>query len=97
MSEEVDPIAELKKDPKGALFAPVELPADKSAVTYVVLAAFFGWLGVHNLWAGIPKGKIELIVGLLVFVCSCGTLLIVNQIIAMLDVASAIDSARKAK
>ena len=94
---EADPIADLKKDPKGAIVAPVELPADKSAVTYVFLAAFFGWCGVHNLWAGIPKGKTELLLGLLVCICTCGSLVFINQLIAMFDVASAIDSARKAK
>ena len=94
---EADPIAELKKDPKGAIMAPVELPADKSALVYVLLALFLGAFGVHNLWAGIPKGKTELLLGLVVFVCSCGSLLIINQIIAWFDIASAIDSARKAK
>ena len=71
----------------------VKLPSDKSATTYVLLAAFLGWIGVHNLWAGnAEKGKAELICGL-VLTCCCG-LGIVTQIIALLDVANLIESQR---
>jgi len=67
----------------------ISLPADKSAVTYVLLAVFLGAYGVHNLWAGnADKGKAQLIIGF----CCCAPII---WITALLDIGNLIESLRK--
>ena len=72
------------------------LPADKSATAYVLLALFLGGFGIHNLWAGnSERGKLELIIGLVGALCCCFVPTLVVQVMAWLDIAHVIDSARK--
>lgn len=73
----------------------IKLPADKNAVTYVVLAVIFGHFGVHNFYAGnADKAKAQLITGLVGTFCFCFPLAIVSLVTAWCDLATLIEDGR---